>query len=90
MGDVLVVSVASDRNDVLSEFTTDELKYGIDQYCQIKLGVPMMDFVNRVRAGEKFDGTTEEIADLVRVVDRRLADEHDRLQKATKEKQEGD
>lgn len=75
MGDVPVVVVVSESNDVLAEFTTDELKYGIDQYCQLKLGMKMMDFVHRVRAGEKFDGATEEIADLVRVVDRRLADE---------------
>jgi hypothetical protein len=74
--DVPVVAVTLESNDVLAEFTTEELQYGIDQYCQLKLGVQMMDFVHRVRAGEKFDGTTEEIADLVRVVDRRLADEY--------------
>jgi hypothetical protein len=73
-----VVAVATDDNDVLGQFTTDELKYGIDQYCQLKLGVPMMDFVRRVRSGETFDDKhTQEIADLVRVVDRRLRDEHD-------------
>ena len=88
---VLVVAVADDSNDVLAEFTTDELKYGIDQYCQLKLGVPMMDFVHRVRAGEKFDGSTEEIADLVRVVDRRLADEHAKeLEKSKQAKREGE
>lgn len=68
--------MATDDNDLLAEFTTDELKAGIDQYAQVKLGMSLMDFVNRVRAGETWtDKNTQDVADLVRVVDRRLADE---------------
>jgi len=79
----VAVEPASSENDVVAEFTTDELKAGIDQFCQIKLGIPMMDFVKRVRAGEKFsDKDTQDVADLVGIVDRRLAEEHRKEQEA--------
>ena len=74
--------VSTENNDLLAEFTTDELKAGIDQYAQIKLGVSLMDFVNRVRSGEVWkDQNTQDVADLVRVVDGRLADEARRIGK---------
>ena len=62
-------------SDFLSEFTTAELMEGIDLYCQIKLQVPTQTFVDRVHAGEKFEPATQEIADLVRIVDQRVDNE---------------
>lgn len=62
-------------SDFLSEFTTAELMEGIDLYCQMKLNMPTQKFVDRVHAGETFEPATQEIADLVRIVDQRVDNE---------------
>ena len=83
------VEIAS--SDFLSEFSTAELMEGVDLYCQIKLNCPTQAFFDRVHAGEKFEPATQEIADIVRLIDKRVDDERNRkaVQEADKAKLQG-
>jgi hypothetical protein len=55
-------------------FTTEEIRFGIDQYAQVKLGMSGDEFITKVRNGgrvEHLHHAASEVADLVRLLDRR-------------------
>ena len=60
----------------MDSFSTEELVYGINQYAEVKLQMTGDEFFSKVRAGEPvahLHHRAQEVADLVAVVDKRLA-----------------
>jgi hypothetical protein len=60
----------------MAAFSTEELIYGINQYAEVKLQMPGDEFFSKVRAGESvahLHHLAQEVADLVAIVDKRLA-----------------
>lgn len=60
--------------DFAANFSNEEIRFGIDQYAQVKLGMSGDEFIAKVRNGgrvEHLHHAASEVADLVRLLDRR-------------------
>lgn len=56
------------EGDILSHFTTEEIRYGIEQFAQVKLRITGEEFIAMVRRGDPVDHLhrkAQEVADLV-------------------------
>ena len=61
-------------NDFMANFTNEELRFGIDKFAKVRLGMSGDDFIAKVRNGDEVHHLHEralEIADLVRLLDQR-------------------
>lgn len=61
-------------DEFVSQFTSEEILVGINQYAETKLGMSGADFIAKVRSGERVDllhHRAAEVADLVRLLDKR-------------------
>jgi len=60
-------------NEFIAKFTNEEIRLGINQYAEVKLGMSGDDFIAMVKRGERVDHLHElaqEVADLVPLLDR--------------------
>jgi hypothetical protein len=58
----------SEINELAQDFSTEEIRFGIDQFAQVRLGMTGDEFISKVRAGERVSHLHEralEVADLV-------------------------
>jgi len=61
-------------NEFIAKFTNEEIRLGINQYAEVKLGMSGDEFITKVRNGgsvEHLHHAASEVADLVRLLDRR-------------------
>jgi hypothetical protein len=60
--------------EFMANFTNEEIRYGIDQYAQVKLGMSGDEFITKVRNGEQvglLHHRAQEVADLIPLLDRK-------------------
>jgi hypothetical protein len=58
----------TEEEDILAEFSTEEIRFGIEQYAQVKLQMTGAEFIKKVRSGEDvacLHRKALEVADLV-------------------------
>ena len=61
-------------DEFMAKFTSEEIRFGIDQYAAEKLGMTGDDFIARVKKGERVDllhHRAQAVANLVRLLERR-------------------
>lgn len=54
--------------ELRAEFTTEEIRYGVEQFAQVKLGMTGDEFIAKVRGGENvahLHRNAQDVADLV-------------------------
>lgn len=67
-------------DDFQANFTTEEIRFGIEQYAKVRLGMTGDEFIARVKKGERVDllhHRAQDVADLVRLLERRETNAND-------------
>ena len=65
-------------DDFMANFTNEEIRFGIDQYANVKLGMSGKDFIAKVKNGERVDRLhhrAQDVANLVKLLERRETNE---------------
>jgi len=61
-----------DEQSFLTQFSKEEIRFGIDQFAEVKLGMTGEVFISKVRAGEpvhQLHKRAQEVANLVSLLD---------------------
>jgi hypothetical protein len=58
----------NETNELAEHFSTEEIRFGIDQFARVRCGMTGDEFISKVRAGERVSHLhkkAQEVADLV-------------------------